>query len=67
MDNLQSITYQTFEQDPVKYRNYEEASRASLPTALHADLLRQAIFRALVDWPATDRLLVLSFSGPAEL
>lgn len=25
MDNLQSITYQTFEQDPVKYRNYEEA------------------------------------------
>ncbi len=26
MDNLQSTTYQTFEQDPVKYRNYEEAS-----------------------------------------
>ncbi|KAG6332759.1 hypothetical protein ID866_6333 [Astraeus odoratus] len=25
MDNLQSITYQTFEQDPVKYLNYEEA------------------------------------------
>ncbi|CAL1716513.1 unnamed protein product [Somion occarium] len=25
MDNLQSVTYQTFEQDPVKYRNYEEA------------------------------------------
>lgn len=24
MDNLQSATYQTFEQDPVKYRNYEE-------------------------------------------
>lgn len=24
MDNLQSITYQTFEQDPVKYHNYEE-------------------------------------------
>ncbi len=24
MDNLQSITYHTFEQDPVKYRNYEE-------------------------------------------
>ncbi|THV03227.1 PRMT5-domain-containing protein [Dendrothele bispora CBS 962.96] len=24
MDNLQSITYQTFEQDPVKYKNYEE-------------------------------------------
>jgi protein arginine N-methyltransferase 5 len=25
MDNLQSITYQTFEKDPVKYKNYEEA------------------------------------------
>ncbi|EPQ54063.1 PRMT5-domain-containing protein, partial [Gloeophyllum trabeum ATCC 11539] len=25
MDNLQSATYHTFEQDPVKYRNYEEA------------------------------------------
>ncbi|KAF5359278.1 hypothetical protein D9756_003377 [Leucocoprinus leucothites] len=25
MDNLQSITYQTFEQDPVKYERYEEA------------------------------------------
>ena len=24
MDNLQGITYQTFEQDPVKYQNYEE-------------------------------------------
>ncbi|KAG6895339.1 hypothetical protein C0992_001761 [Termitomyces sp. T32_za158] len=24
MDNLQSVTYQTFEQDPVKYRQYEE-------------------------------------------
>jgi len=26
MDNLQSITYQTFEQDPVKYQKYEEVS-----------------------------------------
>ncbi|KIY43852.1 PRMT5-domain-containing protein [Fistulina hepatica ATCC 64428] len=25
MDNLQSSTYETFEQDPVKYRHYEEA------------------------------------------
>ena len=30
MDNLQSITYQTFEQDPVKYRNYEEVQYESL-------------------------------------
>ncbi|KAF8557423.1 PRMT5-domain-containing protein [Imleria badia] len=41
MDNLQSITYQTFEQDPVKYHNYEEA-----------------IYRALVDWPDTDRIVI---------
>ncbi len=26
MDNLQSTTYQTFEQDPVKYQKYEEVS-----------------------------------------
>lgn len=25
MDNLASVTYQTFEQDPVKYMLYEEA------------------------------------------
>jgi len=25
MDNLPSVTYQTFEQDPVKYTLYEEA------------------------------------------
>ncbi|KAG9224846.1 hypothetical protein PTI98_009954 [Pleurotus ostreatus] len=30
MDNLQSTTYQTFEQDPVKYRNYEEAMYQAL-------------------------------------
>ena len=26
MDNLQSITYHTFEQDPVKYQKYEEVT-----------------------------------------
>ncbi|KAJ4476233.1 PRMT5 arginine-N-methyltransferase-domain-containing protein, partial [Lentinula aciculospora] len=30
MDNLQSITYQTFEQDPVKYQSYEEAIHKAL-------------------------------------
>ncbi|KAG6827203.1 hypothetical protein H0H92_012808 [Tricholoma furcatifolium] len=30
MDNLQSVTYQTFEQDPVKYRQYEEAMYRAL-------------------------------------
>ncbi|KAH9912809.1 PRMT5-domain-containing protein [Fomitopsis serialis] len=30
MDNLQSVTYQTFEQDPVKYRQYEEAVYAAI-------------------------------------
>ncbi|KAI0806015.1 PRMT5-domain-containing protein [Irpex lacteus] len=41
MDNLQSITYHTFEQDPVKYQKYEEA-----------------VYHALVDWPASDRILI---------
>lgn len=30
MDNLESQTYETFEQDPVKYRNYEEAMKQAL-------------------------------------
>jgi hypothetical protein len=30
MDNLQSVTYQTFEQDPVKYHHYEEVIRLCL-------------------------------------
>lgn len=30
MDNLQGITYQTFEQDPVKYQNYEEVRHHDL-------------------------------------
>ncbi|KAG5354099.1 hypothetical protein C0989_007459 [Termitomyces sp. Mn162] len=30
MDNLQSVTYNTFEQDPVKYRHYEEAMYRAL-------------------------------------
>ena len=29
-DNLPSTTYQTFEQDPVKYANYEEATFRAL-------------------------------------
>ncbi|KAJ7903607.1 PRMT5 arginine-N-methyltransferase-domain-containing protein [Mycena olivaceomarginata] len=31
MDNLQSVTYQTFEQDPVKYHNYEEVINSHVP------------------------------------
>lgn len=30
MDNLQSTTYNTFEQDPVKYERYEEAMYLAL-------------------------------------
>lgn len=30
MDNLQSQTYQVFESDPVKYEQYEEATRRAL-------------------------------------
>jgi hypothetical protein len=31
MDNLQGITYQTFEQDPVKYQKYEEVRDDLMP------------------------------------
>ena len=31
MDNLQGITYQTFEQDPVKYQKYEEVRDDLIP------------------------------------
>ena len=34
MDNLQSMTYQTFEQDPVKYRNYEEVRLSPIKGAV---------------------------------
>ena len=30
MDNLESQTYETFERDPIKYRNYENAIHAAL-------------------------------------
>jgi hypothetical protein len=33
MDNLQGITYQTFEQDPVKYQNYEEVRTGNFDPA----------------------------------
>ena len=44
MDNLQGITYQTFEQDPVKYRNYEEVRwRRNIS---HSNLLMNASRRS---------------------
>ena len=37
MDNLLSITYQTFEQDPVKYAQYEEVGcHILLPTCYYS-------------------------------
>ncbi|KAJ7593057.1 PRMT5-domain-containing protein [Mycena floridula] len=39
MDNLASATYQTFEQDPVKYRNYEEAVCRALEEWPREDLI----------------------------
>lgn len=58
MDNLQSITYQTFEQDPVKYRNYEEVRSPCMILCNTADvsLTVQAMYRALVEWPENDRM-----------
>lgn len=54
MDNLQSLTYQTFERDPVKYRNYEEVSE-KYKGRLRRNVLTdntwsQAVFRALSEW-----------------
>jgi len=37
MDNLQSITYQTFEQDPVKYHNYEEVCVTCYEATVYSD------------------------------
>lgn len=54
MDNLQSMTYQTFERDPVKYRNYEEVRGVTKEEREIAFLTNlpwsQAVFRALSDW-----------------
>lgn len=57
MNNLPSMTYQTFEQDPVKYRNYEEA-RISMSASFQTIFLfeMQAVYRALSDWPSGDRM-----------
>lgn len=59
MDNLQSITYQTFEQDPVKYHNYEEVRVfVTVLLVLYSPYFVKAIYRALVDWPDRERMCV---------
>lgn len=50
MDNLQSVTYQTFEQDPVKYQKYEEVRSAFYDPSFH--LVETVIFSE----PSTGRL-----------
>lgn len=37
MDNLQNVTYETFEQDPVKYAHYEEAVYRALMDRKHLE------------------------------
>lgn len=65
MDNLQSVTYQTFEQDPVKYRHYEEVNIfLPLPWRFHCRRNPpKAMYRALVEWPGEERVLVVLFQG----
>lgn len=59
MDNLQSITYQTFEQDPVKYHNYEEVRVfVTVLSMLYSPYFVKAIYRALVDRPDRERMCV---------
>lgn len=60
MDNLQSITYQTFERDPVKYYNYEEVRVLchTVLSVLYSLYPLKAIYRALADWPDSERMCV---------
>lgn len=53
MDNLQSMTYQTFEQDPVKYERYEEVGEF---VGLY--------FEVVVDWGDGRRFSERLWSGP---
>lgn len=43
-DNLESQTYETFEKDPIKYAQYEEAITRCLLDRLEAGHLRHVIF-----------------------
>ena len=57
MDNLQGITYQTFEQDPVKYQKYEEVSDdviEQIDGLMDCPNLLKAIYAALSEWPRSD-------------
>ena len=64
MDNLQSVTYQTFEQDPVKYRQYEEVSGIRWPR-MRCRLFEQAIYAAISEWPnKTDKMYVHFLTSP---
>jgi protein arginine N-methyltransferase 5 len=51
MDNLQSVTYQTFEQDPVKYSHYEEVNIYHYQFSRLINVAVKAMYRALVEWP----------------
>ncbi|KAH9986239.1 PRMT5 arginine-N-methyltransferase-domain-containing protein [Russula vinacea] len=50
MDNLQGITYQTFEQDPVKYQNYEEVR--------FGNLIQHHLINVQLHWPASERIVI---------
>ena len=48
MDNLQGITYQTFEQDPVKYQKYEEVRDDLIPQIIRMPKSTQGNLRGSV-------------------
>jgi protein arginine N-methyltransferase 5 len=56
MDHLQSTTYETFEQDPVKYKNYEEVLIVLFVSCPCLTPPLQAMYRALVEWPKMERM-----------
>lgn len=51
MDNLQSMTYEMFEKDPVKYAQYEKVRRSRLIGQLFTFNVTQSIYLALCDRP----------------
>jgi hypothetical protein len=64
MDNLQGITYQTFEQDPVKYQKYEEVSDDLIDSHNKdcPNYVLKAMYAALSEWPQSDEDVRIPFS-----
>jgi hypothetical protein len=56
MDNLESQTYETFERDPVKYREYERACFEGKTVSLHRP---RGLSRLLTQPPKREEVLMI--------